>query len=81
MTLFTRSQGWVYTSPFFIQEAEKMVEGQWQRTCQECGHIQPDKKPEGELSSAYCNRKCKECGSEGLDYGSYPTPENWGESR
>mgnify|MGYP001612623879 CR=1 FL=1 len=43
---------------------------QFKRTCQECGHEQPDKQPVGEPSVAYCNRKCKRCHSESLDYGS-----------
>jgi len=43
----------------------------WIRTCQECGHIQEDKEPVYgvEPSDAYCNRKCKKCKSEALDYG------------
>jgi hypothetical protein len=43
----------------------------WMRTCQECGHEQPDSAPDRskELSTAYCNRKCKKCKSEALDYG------------
>lgn len=43
--------------------------GAWVRTCQECGHHQADKKPAGEPSLAYCNRECKKCKSEALDYG------------
>lgn len=41
------------------------------RTCQECGHKQKDRKPQGELKDSYLNRKCKKCKSEALDYGSY----------
>jgi hypothetical protein len=41
----------------------------WIRTCQECGHKQEDKKPEGTMSDAYANRKCQRCRSEALDYG------------
>lgn len=41
------------------------------RTCQECNFVQHDKKPDGEPTSAFRNRKCKRCGSEALDYGSY----------
>lgn len=41
------------------------------RTCQECGHVQPDRDPEGQPTSAFRNRRCKKCGSEALDYGSY----------
>lgn len=45
--------------------------GAWVRTCQECGHHQADKKPHSdrEPSLAYCNRECKKCKSEALDYG------------
>lgn len=45
---------------------------EWIRTCQECGYLQEDKKPEygTEPSDAYCNRKCKKCKSEALNYGS-----------
>lgn len=47
----------------------------WTRTCQECGHKQKDKEPDHnkELTVAYTERKCKKCGSIGLDYGTYPT--------
>lgn len=43
----------------------------WIRTCQECGHKQPDTRPpqDRELTDAYRNRKCKRCKSEALDYG------------
>lgn len=43
----------------------------WIRTCQECGHIQPARKPteQSELTDAYRNTKCKRCKSEALDYG------------
>jgi len=48
----------------------------WIRTCQSCGHKQEcprptftDKTKDG-LTDAYCNRKCKKCKSESLDYGS-----------
>lgn len=41
------------------------------RTCQSCGYKQEDKDPKGKNPSpAYCNRKCKKCGSSDLDYGS-----------
>lgn len=41
------------------------------RTCQECGHVQKDKEPDNmkTMSNAYCERKCKKCRSEALDYG------------
>ena len=41
------------------------------RTCQECGHKQEATPPnkDKELSTAYCNAKCKRCKSEALDYG------------
>lgn len=42
----------------------------WIRTCQECGNKQEDKNPNGLVNLAYCNRKCKKCKSEALDYGS-----------
>jgi hypothetical protein len=42
----------------------------WIRTCQECGHKQPDTQPKGEMTDAYRERKCKKCKSPGaLDYG------------
>ena len=48
----------------------------WIRTCQECGSKQEDKKPEGlDLSDAYCNKKCKKCKSEALDFGSPPSDD------
>ena len=40
------------------------------RTCQECGHIQRDRRPKGDVSDAFRNRKCRKCGSEALDFGS-----------
>jgi DNA-directed RNA polymerase subunit RPC12/RpoP len=45
----------------------------WLRTCQECGHKQKGKEPnrDKELSNAYRNAKCRKCGSESLDYGSF----------
>lgn len=45
------------------------------RTCQSCGNKQEDKDPEGKAPSpAYCNRKCKRCGSSDLDYGTTSEP-------
>ena len=43
----------------------------WIRVCQNCGNKQEDKEPDDtkELSDAYCNRECKKCHSESLDYG------------
>lgn len=41
----------------------------WTRKCQECGNIQTDTRPQGEMTDAYRNRKCKRCKSMGLDYG------------
>lgn len=41
----------------------------WARKCDECGHIQTDKKPIGNMTTAYMNRKCKKCHSSGLDSG------------
>jgi len=44
------------------------------RTCQECGHKQEDEMPRVVWSKkqyeAFTDRKCKACGSIGLDYGS-----------
>ena len=51
--------------------------GTWIRTCQECGNVQKDTEPKdySNLSSAYCERKCKHCKSEGsFDLGSYLYP-------
>lgn len=51
---------------------------QWTRTCQECGHKQKDKPPkDGNMTPAYRNRKCKNCKSESLDYGTYPSDPDW----
>lgn len=49
----------------------------FQRTCQECGHEQKDKEPPVGVNPtiAYLNRKCKKCGSMGLDFGSYSDPD------
>lgn len=41
----------------------------WIRTCQECGYKQGDKPPAVQMYPAYRDRKCKKCGSPGLDYG------------
>lgn len=41
------------------------------RECQECDHKQVDKDPCGHPTTAFRNRKCRKCGSESLDYGSY----------
>jgi len=44
----------------------------WIRTCQECGHKQPDSNPEASktgFTDAYMVRKCRKCKSMGLDYG------------
>lgn len=45
--------------------------GKFIRICQECGHKQEDKDPEGNPTNAFLNRKCKKCKSEALDYGSF----------
>lgn len=48
----------------------------WIRTCQECGHADkyarptPTDKTHDGLTDAYCNKPCKKCKSEALDYGS-----------
>lgn len=51
----------------------------WYRTCQECGHKQNTKPPNSdkELTSSYRNSKCKNCKSEGLDYGTYESQETY----
>lgn len=48
----------------------------WIRTCQECGHEQQAKRPNGdkELSNTYNNAKCRRCKSEALDYGKEVDP-------
>lgn len=53
----------------------------WIRTCDACGHMQQDREPDRckELSNAYCNRKCRKCGSEALDYGCSNGSEDWTE--
>lgn len=45
----------------------------WIRECQECGHKQEDKHPEGRErdSAAYADRKCKRCKSMALDFGKW----------
>lgn len=48
---------------------ESLPENAWIRTCTECGHKQQDTEPSAGLSNAYCNRKCRKCKSEALDYG------------
>lgn len=51
----------------------------WIRICQECGNKQKSKPPaHSPPSDAYCNSKCRKCGSEGLDYGSYITVDDQG---
>lgn len=40
------------------------------RQCQECGHRQTAKDPEGHPTEAYLNAKCRKCKSTALDYGS-----------
>jgi len=53
------------------------MEQTWIRTCQECGHEQEDKFPGKIMSFSYAHRKCRECKSEALDYGSdYYEEEN-----
>jgi hypothetical protein len=58
--------------------------GQWYRTCQACGNVQLDKEPQGKLSTAYEYRKCKQCQSEALDYGTTRNKDfevaGWGNS-
>lgn len=41
------------------------------RRCQECFHVQAAQEPSRnvELTDAYCNAKCRKCGSAALDYG------------
>jgi len=41
----------------------------WIRTCQECGHAQVMKSPEGQKSDTWREAKCRRCKSESLDYG------------
>ena len=50
----------------------------WLRRCQECYHIQEDREPDKgkELPRAYTNRKCRNCKSEALDYGSWREAED-----
>lgn len=40
------------------------------RKCQECGHHQAAKEPQGEPTDRYRNATCRKCGSSALDYGS-----------
>lgn len=52
-----------------------MNEAIYIRTCQECGHKQKAKDPATYKDKAgkepWRDVKCRKCGSEGLDYGSY----------
>lgn len=44
--------------------------GGWIRTCQDCDHRQVDLTPPHERgNNAFCNKKCRSCGSQSLDYG------------
>lgn len=54
-----------------LQRNPKFDVNAFLRTCQECDHVQLDRDPEGQPTEAFRNRKCKKCGSEALDYGSY----------
>jgi hypothetical protein len=49
----------------------KFEDGDWYRTCQECGNKQRAKRPDlnHELTNSYANSKCRKCKSEALDYG------------
>ena len=51
----------------------KFINGDWIRTCQECGHKQKAKKPDTnkELTNSYIYSRCKRCKSEALDYGKH----------
>lgn len=51
--------------------SKKFAEGDWIRTCQECGMRQRTPRPNSgkELTDAYCNRPCRACRSPALDYG------------
>lgn len=41
------------------------------RTCQECGHAQQERPPATYNSDIWRDKKCKQCKSEALDYGSW----------
>lgn len=41
----------------------------WLRTCQECGHVQSMKSPEGQKTDRWRGAICRKCKSEALDYG------------
>jgi len=51
----------------------------WIRTCQECGNQQITAPPYHgkEPTDAWRNAKCKECKSEGLDYGKWKDFDEW----
>lgn len=53
------------------EDYQVFLDGDWVRTCQECGHRQKASKPrEGrELSQGYRETKCRKCKSPALDYG------------
>ena len=42
----------------------------WIRTCQECGHRQVARCPNGMKSENWRNLKCRRCRSIAMDYGS-----------
>lgn len=53
-------------------------DGDWIRTCQECGHSQKAVRPKnGELTNSYANSKCRSCKSEALDYGYIFSTTSW----
>lgn len=49
-------------------------EGDFIRTCQECGHKQKAKDPatyKNQEKQTWRDLKCRKCGSEAMDYGKY----------
>lgn len=47
------------------------MSAKWIRTCQECLNRQEDIKPNPEkgIPDSWCDRKCRKCKSQSLDYG------------
>ena len=62
------------------KQIETLPDSEHIRTCQECGHKQKDKNPNGlnkNQMEAYNQHQCKKCKSESLDYGSQNASYDW----
>lgn len=54
-----------------MKKLSNINEGDWYRTCQECGYEQRAHKPiyNKDLTKSYVESKCRRCRSMALDYG------------